>query len=80
MSRQYRSDDVACWLLLTQETPSIADLEVFGVLQAIRGMDTFVELQAHSGELAAWYARMAGHCTPSRITADGAPFVDPRGI
>ena len=36
-------------------SPSLADLGVYGVLQAVRGMDSFAELMAHDQVMAAWY-------------------------
>ena len=65
-------------VLMQGKEPSIADLEVFGVLQAIRGMDTFVELRAQHSELAAWYDRMDALVKSSRLPTDGVEYVDPR--
>ena len=48
-------------------TPSLADLEVYGVLQAVRGMDAFAELQEQKPALAAWYGRMGEHISGIRI-------------
>ncbi len=60
------------------DSPSLADLGVYGVLQAVRGMDTFNDLLEHDAEMAAWYARMGAHVKPSRLPTDGVAYVDPR--
>ena len=54
------------------DAPGLADLGVYGVLQAVRGMDTFTELLETDESMAAWYGRM-GECVgaPSRLTPDG---------
>lgn len=60
------------------ETPSLADLGVYGVLQAVRGMDSFNDLLANDREMALWYKRMGTHVLPSRLPTDGVAYVDPR--
>ena len=60
------------------DSPSLADLGVYGVLQAVRGMDTFTDLLEHDAALAGWYKRMAAQVRPSRLPTDGVAYVDPR--
>ena len=60
------------------DSPSLADLGVYGVLQAVRGMDTFTDLLEHDAALAGWYKRMAVQVRPSRLPTDGVAYVDPR--
>ena len=60
------------------DSPSLADLGVYGVLQAIRGMDTFTDLLEHNVEMAGWYKRMGAHVQAARLPTDGVAYVDPR--
>lgn len=43
------------------ETPSMADLEVFGVLSSIKGTDTHADMLANTA-IGPWYGRMEGAC------------------
>ena len=51
--------------------PNLADIEVFGMLRSIRGLDTWREVlapdAAGAAPIAAWYARMEARVGPSAL-------------
>lgn len=44
--------------------PNLADLSMFGVIRAVTGTDTFMDLM-HNTEISSWYERMMSAVGPS---------------
>ena len=58
--------------------PNLADLGVYGVLQAVRGMDTFNDVLREEPQMREWYEAVRAKVAASRLPADGVGYVDSR--